>query len=284
MNKNKLFFKKNAVLCYFVLTILITWGGIVSLVGVGGVLGTKNIPEAQMPVLYLVTLLGPSVAGILMTELLEGKKGLRALWSRMSKWRVSFSWYAFALLTAPLLISIVLFALSSTSPNYLPALTAPDSGMGLIMLGIFMGFAVGFFEELGWTGFAVPRLLEKFNTLGTGIITGLVWGLWHLPLFLGSINSSGDIPSGIYLFSLLFSFLPAYRVLMVHLYDRTKSLLLAMLMHAPLSASQLILIPADLSGKQLITYNMVFTASLWLIITIITSAFKKKPNVQNEQI
>ena len=137
-----------------------------------------------------------------------------------------------------------------------------------------MGLAVGFFEELGWTGFAVPRLLKKYSTLKTGLITGIVWGLWHAPLFLGSMKLSGNIPPAIYLSILLFSFLPAYRVLMVWLYERTESLLAVVLMHAPLSASQLILIPADISGMQLVIYNLAFTAMLWLVFVIIRPSSK----------
>ena len=61
---------------------------------------------------------------------------------------------------------------------------------------------------------------------------------------------------------------------MVWLYDRTQSLLLVLLMHAPLSASQLVLIPADIAGKQLVVYNLIFTAFLWVVAIIVTQ--KKK--------
>lgn len=260
---------KHAVMLFFLLTILITWGGIFSVIGLGGILGTETIPEERMPILYLATLLGPSLAGILMTALIDGKQGFRSLADRMFKRKVGMHWYIAVLVSAPILITIILLMLSSISPNFSPALAAAENKTSLLFTGAVMGLAVGFFEELGWTGFAIPKLRLHFSSLATGIITGLVWGAWHFPLFAASASASGGIPPVIYISVMLFSFLPAYRVLMVWVYEQSGSLLLAMLMHAPLSASQLVLIPPALAGKQLVTYNLVFTGILWGITAVI---------------
>jgi len=71
---------------------------------------------------------------------------------------------------------------------------------------------------------------------------------------------------------LLFSFLPPYRVLVVWVYDRTGSLLVAMLMHVPLAASQLILIPPAISGVHVVIYDLVFAATLWVIVAVVARA------------
>jgi len=276
MEKDRSFFKNNAVLVYFALALLITWGGILLAVGMDGILGTVEIPEEQMPLLYSVTLLGPSIAGIVAIAIFDGKEGFRSLFSRLGKWRVGLRWYAAALLTAPVLITAILLISSLFSEAYLPALFTDASNIGLLLTGIFMGLAVGFFEELGWTGFAVPRLRERYSVMTTGIILGLFWGLWHLPLFVASANSSGAVPPVIYLLILLFSFLPAYRVLMVWVYEQTGSLLIMVLMHAPLSASQLLLIPPDLSGVQLVIYDIAFAAVLWSIAGILAVSSRRK--------
>lgn len=263
---NRKFFKKHSVLVYFALALLITWGGIYLAIGMGGILGQSEIPEDRMPMLYGVTLLGPSIAGIISIALFDGKKGFRSLFSRLGKGRVSFRWYALALLTAPILITAILFIFSQFSSVYLPAIFAEENKATLLLTGIFMGLVVGFFEELGWTGFAMPKLREKFNVFTTGIILGVFWGLWHLPLFVASVKLSGSVPPTLYLLVLLFTFLPVYRVLMVWVYERTGSLLIMILMHAPLSGSQLLLIPPELSGVQLVLYNLTFAATLWLIV------------------
>ena len=276
MEKNRGFLSKNPLLVYFALTLLITWGGIFLAVGMDGILGTVEIPEAQMPLLYSVTLLGPSIAGLVSIALFDGKKGFRSLFSRLGKGRVGVRWYAAALLTAPVLITAILLISSLFSPEYLPTPFAEPNDFGLLLTGIFMGLAVGFFEELGWTGFAVPKLREKFSVLATGIILGLFWGLWHLPLFVASANASGSVPPILYLLILLFSFLPVYRVLMVWVYDQTRSLLIMVLMHAPLSASQLLLIPPDLSGIQLVIYDIAFAVILWLIAAAVVIFSKRQ--------
>ena len=276
MEKDKGFFSNNAVLVYFALTLLITWGGILLAVGMDGILGTVEIPEEQMPLLYGVTLLGPTIAGLVAIAVFDGKAGFRSLFSRLGKWRVGLRWYAAALLTAPVLITAILLISLLFSEAYLPALFTDASNIGLLLTGIFMGLAVGFFEELGWTGFAVPRLRESYSVMTTGIILGLFWGLWHLPLFVASANSSGAVPPVIYLLILLFSFLPAYRVLMVWVYEQTGSLLIMVLMHAPLSASQLLLIPPDLSGVQLVIYDIAFAAVLWSIAGILAVSSRRK--------
>lgn len=63
---------------------------------------------------------GPSVAGILLTGLVDGRTGLRGFRSRLLRWRVGGRWYAVALLAAPLLVTAVLLTLSRFSPEFLP--------------------------------------------------------------------------------------------------------------------------------------------------------------------
>lgn len=265
----KSFIKKHPVLAYYALTFAISWGGILMMIGMGGILGTEEISDSVMPFVYLATLLGPSVAGLLLTGLVDGKAGYRELLSRLLAWRMGARWYAAALLTVPFLVSLILFGLSRTSSVYLPAIITTDDRAGLLLTGIVTGLMVGFFEELGWTGFVLPRLRQRFGVLTSGLIVGLLWGAWHFPLFLGGISSSGPLHPYIYLSVLLFSFLPAYRVLMVWAYEHTRSLFVMILMHAPLTASQLVLIPSGISGAQVVTYNLLFAAALWLIVALV---------------
>lgn len=284
MKDIKEFVEKNAIPLYFAITIAITWGGIWSAVGLDGILGTAEIPDARMPILYAATLLGPFIGGILMTALVDGRAGFRSLFARLRNWRLNPGWYAFALMTAPAMILIILGALSRFSSAYTPEILKSAEAGSLLMIGTFMGLAVGFFEELGWTGFAIPKLRQKYSLLSTGLISGLVWGLWHMPLFVASTASSGSIPPALYLMVLLFSFLPAYRVLMVWLNEKTGSLLLTILMHAPLSASQLLLIPAKLAGKQLVLYNLIFAIFLWLINIFLLQKEKRAPAEKTARI
>jgi uncharacterized protein len=84
---------------------------------------------------------------------------------------------------------------------------------------------------------------------------------------------SGALPLALLLPVQMFAWLPPYRVLMVWVYDRTgESLLLAMLMHASLSASMLILQPLAIAGVPLLTYILVFGAAMWVVVGVVAVA------------
>jgi hypothetical protein len=97
-----------------------------------------------------------------------------------------------------------------------------------------------------------------------------------LPLFLSSAASSGVVPSVLYLCVLLFSFLPAYRVLSVWVYDRTQSLLIVMLMHIGLTAGTVILQPV-VAGVPVSTYDLVFAGVLWAVVAALALANRRQP-------
>ena len=129
----------------------------------------------------------------------------------------------------------------------------------------------GLFEELGWTGFAVPELRKRFGVLTTGLILGFIWGVWHIPITLWA---SGDVSGmlSLALFMPPFFFymlvLPVFRVLMVWFFNRTDNLFLTILMHASLTASTLFIFQPPAIGKDLTIYYIILTVVL-LTVTIL---------------
>ena len=273
MSTIKAFIRKHPVLTYYALVFAISWGGILLIVGgPGGIPGSSEQVETLMPLVLVALFAGPSVAGLLATGLVSGRVGLRELLSRLLRWRVRAHWYAAALLPAPFLVTTVLLALSLLSPEFIPGIVTTDNKVALLMFGIGWGLlGGGLLEELGWTGFAVPRLRLRYTAFTTALIVGLLHGTWH---FLIAVWAGGSFSGGqwtTYLLGILFFYLgilPAYRVLMVWVYDRTGSLLVAMLMHASLSASTLILQP-PLTGVLFLTWNLAFTAVLWAAVAAV---------------
>src|SRR4030095_1917384 len=114
----------------------------------------------------------------------------------------------------------------------------------------------GFLEELGWTGFAVPRLRARYGLVATGLVTGLLWGAYHFTVIYWSSTPAGALGFTVLLVQ-LFAWLPAYRILMVWVYDHTQSLLVAMLMHGSLSASMLISQSTTTSAVVQLTFLLV---------------------------
>jgi hypothetical protein len=196
---------------------------------------------------------------------------------------VGARWYAAALLTAPLMIATVLLALSFASPVFLPGILTADGKASLLLFGMVVGVGAGLFEELGWTGFAVPTLLPRHGLLVTGLITGSSWGAWHFLVNLwASGGSSGALSLSVFLpvisLNLLIGALPAYRVLMVRVYERSGSLLVAILMHASLTASVLILGPGGISGAPLLTYDLSLAMVLWALVAVLALANRRRPS------
>lgn len=279
MNKLKTSIKQHAVLTYFVLTLILTWGCMAIAAYPGGFPITDEQFETSGALVYVAMLVGPSGASLLLTGLLDGRAGYRELFSRLFKWRVSPRWYAVALLTAPTMIIVILLGLSLISTTYQPAIFASSNRTSLVVSSIVAGLAVGLFEELGWTGFAVPRLKKNYSVLGTGLIVGLVWGAWHFPPFWKNDTFSATVPL-VLLLGQLFSWLPPYRMLMVRVYDRTESLLVSVLMHASLMAGLNALVPAESSGTNLLTWIFAWAAALWLIVGVLALSKNKSSSRQ----
>jgi hypothetical protein len=144
MKTIKAFIKSHPVLSYFVLAFAISWGGMLLIIGgVGAIPGTAEETAKLFPAVYLVTVAGPSLAGLLLTGLTGGWAGLRELLSRLLEWRVGAPWYAVALLTAPLTVMATLLALSLVSPEFVPGFLTTSIKASLLQFGIVAGLGLG---------------------------------------------------------------------------------------------------------------------------------------------
>ncbi|WP_142604535.1 CPBP family intramembrane glutamic endopeptidase [Solitalea koreensis] len=274
---------------YYIITFIISWGGLVLLIG-GPSKITSQPTNAPFLPLYLLTVAGPMISGVLLTGLYHGKKGYRDLFSRLFKWRIPARWYAIALLIAPLSVFAALFALSLFSPVFMPGIF--DSGnnpvasafglpggdkITLVLFVFMLGLFNGFVEELGWTGFTTPMLILNQNLIKAGITLGIMWGLWHLlSNYLGSAAEAGSISLLLYLPVMLFSFLPPFRILMIWVYRHTGSLLIAVLMHASLDMFWMLSMPISITGKERMVWYILWAVVLWSIVIIIGIVDNKK--------
>jgi hypothetical protein len=274
----KAFFKKHPVLSYYLLVFAISWGGILVLIGgPGNIPGSKEQAEKLFIPALLIMFSGPFISGILMNFFVGGREGLHKLLLQLSRWRTGARWYAAAILTGPLLVAAVLFGLSIFNQAFLPGIITTNGKVALLIFGLGWGLlGGGLLEETGWTGFAIPRLRQKYSILSTGLIVGVLWGIWHFMIafwasnYLGGADSWAMFVAGFLAFYLLA--LPAYRVLLVWVFDRTGgSLPVIMLMHASFSASTLIFQPSA-TGATAFIWNLVLGIALWIIVAIVAAA------------
>jgi membrane protease YdiL (CAAX protease family) len=272
--KSKLlsFTRGHPVLSYYVLVFIVSWGGGLLALGPGGLMGTTVTPRTQLLVNVPIGIMGPCIAGLLMTTVLYGRNGLRALLSRLTKWRVGIGWYAFAILTAPVISTASLLARSTP-----PAIATASNKLALLLMGIAIGIGTSpFFEEIGWTGFATPELRKRFGVLGTGLFIGVLWGVWHFPAFSATGRTSEPLSPVVFTVALLFTWLIPYRVLMVWLYDHTHSLLLAMIMHVPIVMEKFILYPSESSSTFTAISNVIEAAALWVVVAVVFLASRNR--------
>lgn len=254
--KLKPFIQRHQLAAYFCLAFGISWGGTLLIVwGQGYHRDTGTWEQGVM--WYFAMITGPVLACLLLTALLQGRAGLKGLFSRLIRWRLSPRWYAISLLTNPLIVlaTLSMFAIL-VSPVYRPICDP--------IMFIF-GLGAGIFEEIGWTGFVTPRIAHKAAWLPAAIGFGILHGLWHmLGDFLGASYGLGVYWLPFYLVFWIGA-LAAYRVFMVWVYQHTESLLLGILLHTVFTGSFLVFWP-DLSPSELMAWGVVYTACLWLIV------------------
>lgn len=259
------FAKQHAVASYFGLTFAISWLGALAVVA-PRLLRGEAIPKFSGILMFPIMLLGPVVSGILLTRAIDGGSGLRDLFSRMRKIRVEPPWYA-SLLIPPAAILIVLLCLKAfVSPVFAP---------NHFFVGASFGVVAGFFEEIGWTGYALPKMALKRNALPASIVLGVLWGAWHMPVidYLGTAT-----PHGAYWLPYFLAFtaaMTAMRVLIGWIYANTKSVALAQLMHASSTGSLVVLSPSRVTAGQEALWYAIYAIALWLIVGIVARIFGK---------
>ena len=262
--------KRHAVLIYFALVFVISGGGILLIVGPGGFPLNPEQFASFGPLMYAAMLAGPCVAAILLTGIVDGRSGLRDLLARLRRWRVGWTWYAVALVPA-LVMTATALLLSLVSSDFRPAILDSNGKSAILLRALGPALLVGSFEEIGWTGFAVPHLRSRHSILATGLMIGVVWGAWHFPLFWQPDSFSGALPLLI-LLTMLFSWLPPFRILLVWVHDRTQSLPVVMLMHAAVSFVTLTVRPEGLTGTCLLASLLVSPATMWLLLAAVGAA------------
>jgi membrane protease YdiL (CAAX protease family) len=255
--------RRHPVVAYFALTFLISWTGALA-VAAPHLVRHQPLPKMTGILMFPVMLLGPSLAGIVLTRIVDGKSGLRVLFSQMFRAWIAPRWYTALLLPPALVLTVLLFLERSVSPVYAP---------NRFFMGILFGIPAGYLEEIGWMGYAFPKMRSESNGLAPSILLGLLWALWHLPVvnYLGTATPHGDywLP-----FFLAFSLaMTAMRVLIAWIYINTKSVLLAQLMHVSSTGSLVIFSAARVTAAQEAMWYALYGTVLWIAVGIVVKTF-----------
>jgi len=204
----------NAV--FFAWAFAITWGlQLPAVLAMRGLI--PGTPERYMSLVGLGGF-GPAVAAMIAAR---RDDGIRALLRPLGVWRVDARWY-FAALGLPGAIFVVAAAAYNLLGHTEPLLYPPNQAAFVAALFVF---SIG--EEVGWRGFALPRLKAWCGPLGASAIIGVVWTAWHIPM----LTLQGVSPSSLYV--VFVAYMIGASVLLTWIYQHTRgSLLLAVLAHA----------------------------------------------------
>lgn len=211
---------------FVLLTVAVSWPA-------WGVLAVYDLePGINLAgLLWLLGGLGPPIAAVVVLGLSEGIHAVRQLLGRLVIWRVKRRWYAVAVLLpgavvgAAVIIDAVLYEVSTP----LPSVDLLPLFIGSIVANMLIG---GGLEEIGWRGFALPRLQAEYSALTASLLLGVVWVAWHAPLFVVPGAIQAELAPLPFLIQGL-----ALAVVFTWLYNSTSgSLFLVVLLHGTVNA------------------------------------------------
>jgi uncharacterized protein len=258
---------------YFGLAYLFSW--MIWLPLYGHIFGLTNLPA--LPFNHAVGGLGPLIASFLTTWIFLKKEGLKNLLANCFKIRplIYLAVALFSLFILALIAILLNYFIDNTPINLSGLLKTKEfPQFNLLTFFIYNLIFFGFGEEVGWRGFALPRLQNKMNALSSSIVLTLFWALWHLPLFFYRPGYTTMEFAGIagWLFSLLTG-----SILLAWLYNSSRgSILICAVFHSTID----IAFTTDIANKKIVNY-MGFLITVWGILTIII--FKPKNLAANDR-
>ncbi len=175
--------RRDGVIAFLVAVFVVTWGfGALYALFPHQLLALAGPPSGTNPV-FMIAVAAPSYLAIVMAALTAGRAGVADLFSRLLHWRIGPQWY--------LLATVGIAALALGARCLAGTLSSADLDPRMHwQLWLVAGLSAFWTdpgplgEELGWRGFALPRLEQRMRGIGAALLLGVIWGVWHLPAFL----------------------------------------------------------------------------------------------------
>jgi membrane protease YdiL (CAAX protease family) len=269
----KSFMKQHPVASFFVLAYAISW-----IFWVPAVLYFKfYLPTDQVPGWLMIPMLvgtwGPFFAALAMTGILEGKPGVKKLMSSLLVWRVGLRWWLVTLLLVPVLV-LATMGIYVLQGGVLGRFD--PSQWYMVLLGTVFALLFGpLGEELGWRGYALPRLQRKYSALWSSVIVGVLWTFWHAPAFWAPEGTaiSGQ-PVTLLAVGWYLIFMIGISILHTFVYNNTKgSVLLAVLFHGMYTGPIVFPLFPDISTTALNQVVKLAVIPVWVMAVLVIARF-----------
>ena len=215
-----------ALVLYFAVTFALAW----VLWFAAAALTSRGNVGAGRTLLFLPGTFAPAIVALWMTYRSSPSRQQGQFLARLFHWQVPARWYVFAvsyMVVAKLSAAAVFRITEGTWPAF------GSTPLYLLILATALSAPVQAGEEIGWRGYALPRLGEAFGFPAASLVLGVIWAIWHLPLFLIANTDSTGQPIAVFILAVT-----AVSVAMTWLYLNTNgSLVPLMLMHAAINNS-----------------------------------------------
>jgi membrane protease YdiL (CAAX protease family) len=236
--------RNHPLLFFFLLSFAFSW-----IISTPAVLSAWGLLGGDYTIgLMLKQWVGPALAAYIMTSVIEGKSGLQSMPTRIRQWHVGWQWYLFILLGVPVLILLGILIQPGTLARFQGLPSQFLVTYLLSFVAVFIG--VGLPEEIGWRGFALPRMQPRYGPLLGTLLLGAVWGFWHLLYFLTPDHGGGpgtDFAAVFTNFLVFFLMVIALAIVFTWVFNHTReSVLIAALLHAAIDTPQLVWAPSFL--------------------------------------
>lgn len=223
-------------------------------------------------VLFIIGIFGPAVSGILLTYLTGDQQERREYWSRLISFtRIRPRWYAIIILIAPVCSVLAIltgFVIKGNIPSVDTAVSYVTHPLTIIPFAMVTMIYGPLPEELGWRGYALDRLQRKWNALAASLVLGVIWAVWHMPIFFMRSSLLSEV---LPLWSTQFwvSMGPgmlAIAVVMTWIYNNTqRSTLAAILFHFMMNFTlEFLRLPGDFK-----IYQFVWLTIIAILVTLV---------------
>jgi membrane protease YdiL (CAAX protease family) len=232
-----------------------------------------QFPAAVVMLCAVVLHYGPTLAALVLATTTEGRHGLRELLGRLGRWRVGIGWYLFVFLFMPLVhlaavgINVLL---GGAVPQFFSAKELPQGANPLLLFPVVLLATIlqaGLAEEVGWRGYALPRLQARWGALVSSLVLSVIWWAWHFhPLNWQLLQPI----AGWYLFLIV-----PLTILFTWLWNNTRgSLLIVVLFHAMNNASDWIVpVQPGLSSGGSFRLFILTGCMIWVVALAVVAIY-----------
>jgi membrane protease YdiL (CAAX protease family) len=259
--------RRYAIRAFVALTFAISWA-----IWLAMIAASISIATTAGLALNVIATAGPSIAALLLT-IAMGHGELQRLLAGFSPARVSAPWALVALLLPLGMIAVAIAVSVGTFGAAVPVITVGVIGVLVVEFVRILFLGGPLEEELGWRGFALPRLQARRSAFSASVMLGFVWGVWHIPLYFvagtGQQETAGSA-GATFAITAFVVWTIGLSILFTWLFNETRgSLIVAMLFHAAVNLGAFIPAAVASTGAASFLYALV----TWIVALIVAARF-----------